>query len=143
MGKRTWIDSGIWSDTDDLSDMDKLLYLYLLTNEQRNLAGYYRLNMGYMSLDLGVIETRLAKMLKREQKYWIYDPDTQQILIPKFTKYNVIKSKQQYVRLNAELNALKPCKLHKMFIKAFVEVNGIGADELIDEKFRRIAETIT
>ena len=134
--KRTWIDGQIWSDTDDLVDTEKLLYLYLLTNEQRNIAGYYKLNLGYMSLDLGIVESRLVKMLKREQKYWVYDPDTQQVLIPKFTKYNIIKSKQQYAKLNSELNQLHPCRLHKLFLEAFVEVNGIGADELIDAKFK-------
>lgn len=137
--KRTWIDGAIWSDTDDLIDTEKLLYLYLLTNEQRNIAGYYKLNLGYMSLDLGIIESRLMKMLKREQKYWVFDPDTQQVLIPKFTKYNIIKSQQQYAKLNSELNQLKPCYLHKLFLDAFVEVNGIGADELIDERFKQKA----
>lgn len=143
MGKRTWIDSDLWSDTDDLTDIEKLLYLYLLTCEQRNIAGYYKVNLGYMSLDFGVTEARLEKMLQREQKYWVYDPETRQILIPKFTRYNMVKSKQQFAKMNAELDKLKPCKLHKMFIEAFVEVNGIGADELIDDKFKVRAGLIT
>ena len=60
-------------------------------------------------------------------------------MIPKFTKYNIVKSKQQYARLNAELNMLKPCKLHKMFLEAFEEVNGIGSTEMIDERFKQKA----
>ena len=143
MGKRTWIDSDIWSDTDDLSELEKLLYLYLLTCEQRNIAGYYKVNLGYMSLDFGVTEIRLEKMLQRDQKYWVYDPETKQVLIPKFTRYNVIKSKQQYAKLNAELNKLKPCKLHRIFLESFVEVNGMGADDLIDDKFKVKAHSIT
>lgn len=140
MGKRTWIDSDIWTDTEDLSNDEKILYLYLLTNEQRNIAGYYKCNLGHMALDFGVTETRLEKMLCREQKYWKYDPETRQVLIPKFTKYNIIKSKQQYTKLNAEISKLKPCGLHKEFIEAFVKENGIGADEMIDDKFKRDAD---
>jgi hypothetical protein len=142
MGKRTWIDSDIWCDTEDLDNESRLLYLYLLTNEQRNIAGYYKVNLRHMAIDFGSTESRLERMLEREQKYWIYDPETRQVLIPKFTRYNIVKSKQQYTKMNAELNMLKPCRLHKLFIEAFVEVNGIGADELIDYKFKAKAQEL-
>ena len=136
MGKRTWIDSDIWSDTDGLNNQEQVVYLWLLTNSQRNIAGYYHINLRYMALDLHASEARLEKILCKEQKYWVYDKDTKQVLIPKFTRYNIVKSRQQITALNAELNKLKPCKLHSLFIKAFEEVNGIGAGELIDPKFR-------
>ena len=136
MGKRTWIDSDIWCDTEDLSDDEKIIYLYLLTNDQRNIAGYYKLNIRHMAFDLGITEARLMKTLVREQKYWIYDKETSQVLIPKFTKYNIVKSKQQIAAMNAELSKLKPCPLHRIFLESFVEVNGTGAETLIDEKIK-------
>ena len=135
MGKRTWIDSDIWTDTDGLNNEEKLLYLRLLTNEQRNIAGYYKINLRYMALDMGITEAKLEKQLLKQQKYWIYDKDTKQVLIPKFTKYNIVKSRQQFMKLNAELNQLKPCFLHKMFLEAFEEVNGLGSLDLIDPRF--------
>ena len=136
MGKRTWIDSDIWNDTDGLNNQEQVVYLWLLTNSQRNIAGYYKVNLRYMALDLHASEARLEKMLCKEQKYWVFDKDTCQVLIPKFTRYNIVKSRQQITALNAELNKLKPCPLHKAFLKAFEDVNGIGATELIDEKFK-------
>lgn len=136
MGKRTWIDSDIWNDTDGLNNQEQVVYLWLLTNSQRNIAGYYKLNLRYMALDLHASETRLEKVLAKEQKYWMFDRETHQVLIPKFTRYNIVKSKQQITALNAELNKLKPCPLHKAFLKAFEDVNGIGATELIDAKFK-------
>ena len=139
MGKRTWIDSQIWGDTDDLDDKGKLFYLYLLTNDQRNIAGYYRISLKYIWVDLGWSKTQIEEMLNKEQKYWVYDPETSQVLIPKFTRYNIVKSKQQISKLNAELATLKPCGLHKRFIEAFEEVNGLGAANLLEEKFRRWA----
>lgn len=136
MGKRTWIDSDIWNDTDGLNNQEQVVYLWLLTNSQRNIAGYYKINLRYMALDLHASETRLEKVLCKEQKYWMFDRETHQVLIPKFTRYNIVKSKQQITALNAELNKLKPCPLHKAFLKAFEDVNGIGASELIDAKFK-------
>lgn len=136
MGKRTWIDSDIWNDTDGLNNQEQVVYLWLLTNSQRNIAGYYKINLRYMALDLHASEARLEKVLNKEQKYWMFDRETHQVLIPKFTRYNIVKSKQQITALNAELNKLKPCPLHKAFLIAFEDVNGIGATELIDAKFK-------
>ena len=136
MGKRTWIDSDIWTDTEGLNNAEQVLYFWLLTNSQRNIAGYYKINLAYASLDLHISESRLEKMLCKEQKYWIYDRETKQVLIPKFTRYNIVKSKQQLVKLNAELNQLKPCRLHGLFLEAFENVNGVGATQMIDRKFK-------
>lgn len=141
MGKRTWIDSDIWSDTDGLNNQEQVVFLWLLTNAQRNIAGYYRINFRYMALDLHASEARLEKVLCKEQKYWSYDRETKQVLIPKFTRYNIVKSKQQITALNAELNKLHPCRLHKEFLEAFEEVNGVGASELIDPVFRARAKS--
>ena len=142
MGKRTWIDSDIWSDTDDLTMTEKVFYIYLLTNNQRNIAGYYKINPKYVALDMGIDKRKVETILSRHQKYWVYDKDTNQVLIPKFTRYNSVKSKQQMTALNAELAKLHPCHLHKLFLEAFEEVNGAGASELIDEKFKRVAISI-
>lgn len=140
MGKRTWIDSDIWTDTDGLNNDELLLYLRLLTNADRNIAGYYRVNTKHLAFDMGITVAKLEKMLGKQQKYWRYDFETKQVLIPKFTRYNIVKSKQQFTALNAELNKLKPCPLHKDFLEAFEEVNGIGATELIDNVFKERAK---
>ena len=140
MGKRTWIDSDIRNDTEGLNNAEQVLYFWLLTNSQRNIAGYYKINLAYMSIDLHASESRLEKMLCKEQKYWVYDRETKQVLIPKFTRYNIVKSRQQYASLNAELNKLKPCRLHPLFLEGFEEVNGLGSSNMIDPKFKRICD---
>lgn len=142
MGKRTWIDSDIWSDTDDLNSEEKLFYLYLLTNDQRNIAGYYRINLKYICVDIGWSKNQIERMLSKKQKYWIYDKETSQVVIPKFTRYNIVKSKQQFSALNAELNKLKPCALHGVFLEGFADVNGLGSLDMIDEKFKDKAKDI-
>ena len=141
MGKRTWIDSDIWSDVDDLNNREKMFFIYLLTNEQRNIAGYYKINLKYVASDLGLSLEEVTNLVCKESKYWDYDPETKQVLIPKFTRYSLIKSRQQCSALNAELEKLKPCRLHKKFLEAFIEVNGLGAETMIDGKFRTLCET--
>ena len=134
--KRTWIDSDLWADTDGLTNTELMFFVYLMTNDQRNIAGYYKVNIRHMAVDLKMSQGRVEKLLCKEQKYWLYDRDTQQVLIPKFTRYNTVKSRSQVTAMNAELNKLRICPLHKRFIEAFEDCNGTGASELIDPKFR-------
>ena len=65
MGKRTWIDSDIWNDTDGLTNAEQVLYFWLLTNSQRNIAGYYKINLAYASANITVVrkgKVRRAKL---------------------------------------------------------------------------------
>lgn len=137
MGRRTWIDSDIWVDTEDLSLKERLFYLYLLTNNQRNIAGYYKISIEHAALDMQMSVDEILELLRKKQKYWQYDDKTRQVLIPKFTRYNTVRSSTQIRGMNAELRQLRLSFLHKEFIKAFDECNGIGASEIIDEKFKR------
>ena len=138
MGRRTWIDSGIWYDTRKLTSTERDLYLHLLINDRGNSAGYYKLNLAHLSVDMGMAETEVVEMLKTKNKFWMFDESTEQVLIPKYTKYNKVAGNTQLKRLNADLAQLTPCRLHKEFLKAWDECNGIGASTLIDDKFHRV-----
>ena len=111
------------------------LYLRLLVNENGNSAGYYKLNLMHLASDMMMTEDELIEHLKTEQKYWMYDEETEQVLIPKYTKYNMVKGRPQETKLNADLNALTPCRLHKEFIRAWEQCQGTGASSLLDPKF--------
>ena len=137
MGRRTWIDSGIWYDTRKLTSKERDLYLHLLVNDNGNSAGYYKLNMVHLCVDMGMSEDELLGMLRVKNKFWLFDEGTEQVLIPKYTKYNKIAGSSSIRKLNVDLDQLTPCRLHKEFLKAWENCNGIGSVELIDEKFRR------
>lgn len=139
MGRRTWIDSDIWWDTRKLSSEELDLYLHLLINEGGNIAGYYKLNLRHLAADMRSTEEHVAELLKSDNKYWKYDEETEQVLLPKYTKYNVVRGAPQIKKLNAELATLSPCKLHKEFVKAWADCNGLGAEELLQEQFKRWA----
>ena len=136
MGRRTWIDSGIWYETRKLSDKELKLYLCLLANDSGNIAGYYKVNIQHLASDARLDEEEVERLLKKDNKFWIFDEDTEQVLLPKYTKYNIVKGAPQIKKLNAELSKLTPCKLHKVFMDNWTEINGAGSEELIDYKFR-------
>lgn len=135
MGRLTWVDSGIWYDIRKMDVQMQNLYLRLLINDDGNIAGYYKLKSELLAFSMDLEEEQLLEMLDRPTKYWKYDAGTEQILIPKYTKYNVVNGPKQLAKLNAELKKLTPCWLHGEFIKAWGECNGIGAEELLDPKF--------
>ena len=141
MGRGAWIDSGIWFETRKLSQQERELYLRLIINDNGNMAGYYKLNTIHLAADMGITFDELMDLLRKPSKYWMFDENTDQVLIPRYTKYNVVRGRQQETRLNAELAKLTPCRLHKEFLKAWVECNGIGSESIIDEKFKRLINT--
>lgn len=137
MGRRTWIDSDIWRDTRKLTKEELDLYLRLLVNEGGNIAGYYRLNIQHLASDMKLTEDEVTALLSHKNKYWLYDPDTEQVLLPRYTKYNMVRGAPQIKKLNAELAALTPCHLHKEFLRAWSECNGLGSENLLQEQFKR------
>lgn len=139
MGRLTWVDSGIWYDIRKMPIEMQNLYLRLLINDDGNIAGYYHLKTEYLAFSMDVEEEQLLEMLDRPTKYWKFDAGTEQVLIPKYTKYNTVNGAKQIAKLNAELKKLTPCWLHAEFLKAWEECNGIGATELIDPKFINVA----
>ncbi len=142
MGRRTWLDSDIWYDTRSLTKSELDLYLHLLINEGGNIAGYYKLNLRYLSADIQIGIDEIIPMLNKPTKYWVFDEQTEQVLIPRYTKYNIVKGSPQIKKLNAEISKLTPCRLDRLFMKAWVECNGIGAESLLDPKFRARCDRI-
>lgn len=141
MGRGSWIDSGIWFETRRLCPQERELYLRLIINDNGNSAGYYKLNTVHLAADMGISLQDLILLLKKPNKFWRFDEDTDQVLLPRYTKYNVVRGRNQEVRLNADLARLTPCRLHREFVKAWVECNGVGAESVLDEKFRSLIDT--
>ena len=135
MGRKTWIDSDIWRDMRKDPIEVQMFYLRLLCSENGNIAGYFKIDVGHLAYDMRTDEDEVIALLTKKTKYWKYDKETEQVLIPRYTKHNAVKSPPQINKLNAELSKLTPCKLHGEFIKAFAECNGIGAETLLDPKF--------
>lgn len=81
-------------DTVDLSDNEKLLFLYLLTGPHSNGLGCYRLPFGYVSSDTGKgIETVSKGFLELGIKGFAYHCKTTEfVVIPKYLKWNPVSN---------------------------------------------------
>lgn len=69
MGEKT-ISDGFWRKDyiEDLNTDEKILFLYLLTNEYSNIIGIYELSTIFMELDTGIEKKEIYKILKRFQE---------------------------------------------------------------------------
>lgn len=72
-----YINTSFWKDSYivDLETDEKLLFLYLLTNHQTNIAGIYELSIREMAFDTDIdkkrIETIIAKFVKDDKLVYI------------------------------------------------------------------------
>ena len=61
------VNTRLWSDPfiQDLKAEEKLLFLYLLTNEHTNIAGFYEISLNTISFETGIKTDRLSKAIDR------------------------------------------------------------------------------
>jgi len=67
MARQRYINTKLWSDNwiSDLDPVEKLLFLYILTNERTNIAGIYELPLKIMAVETGIEKDMIEKILKR------------------------------------------------------------------------------
>lgn len=67
MAKQRMIQTKFWSDpfVQDMSAEGKLLFLYLLTNEHTNIAGFYEVSLRTIEFESGLSKTHLTQALDR------------------------------------------------------------------------------
>lgn len=67
MSKLRSVSTGFWSDPliEDLTPNEKLLFLYLITNEKTNMLGIYESSIKKISFETGIIQNDIETILKR------------------------------------------------------------------------------
>lgn len=112
MSRYTNISTDIWKDPDfRVMPYDaKLLYIYLLTSSDSNIAGMYRLPEEDIERNVG--KSALTEF-RNGQKFWKYDKRTETILIPNYLKYNTVRSAPQFKALN---NAIRSLSWSDLFV---------------------------
>src|SRR5215475_8216308 len=68
MSKKRMINTRFWSDSfvvDKLNALDRLLFLYLLTNDKANIIGIYEIPLRTAAFETGIEKDNLEKMLER------------------------------------------------------------------------------
>jgi hypothetical protein len=66
MSKLRSLSTSFWTDTwiETLKPPEKLLYIYLITNDKTNMLGVYEISIRKISFDTGITEETIAKALK-------------------------------------------------------------------------------
>jgi len=135
MGKYNTVRSEMWSDKEfyKLSHEDKLFFNYILSCPVGNMAGYFKLPIQQIKIDLcrydketdeynkddmDGFRKKILPSLKCESKLWKYDYETEQILIPSYLKYNKVGGEKQMTAINKSILTLTFCDLHIDFLYA-------------------------
>lgn len=84
-----------WNDdskvVDDFTPEDKYFFLYLMTNPHTSLTGCYEISFKTMARETGYNEEtvrRLTDRMERVHKVICYDPETKEVLVVNWHKYN-------------------------------------------------------
>jgi hypothetical protein len=116
--KQRYISTSIWSDDwfDSLSEREKLVYFYLLTNEHTNAAGVYSCTLKNVRLEIGLdraeIERIMAKFEAAGKAFYYHD----YIIIPKWLKHQKISERSKMF-----LGAIAVFKALPADIRLFIE----------------------
>lgn len=101
-------------------DQDKLLALYLLTCQHRNLEGLYRLPWAYIEADLGwdkgYVQDSMARVMVAE--FAAYDAQAEVVWLPNALKYHQPTSQPQIQGALNALQAVPDTKLYPAFLEA-------------------------
>jgi len=65
MEKNRYVNTKFWSDTyiSNLDPLEKLLFLYFITNQYTNICGFYEIPLRQIALDTGIDKENLEKVL--------------------------------------------------------------------------------
>lgn len=102
-----------WTDPkvdDDFSPEDKYFYLYLLTNPHTNLCGCYEISMKQMTRETGYNEDTIRALINRManvHKVIEYDPETKEIYIIHWGRYNWANSEKTLKGVFKSISAIK------------------------------------
>lgn len=142
MARYSKIYNSMWSDPDfeNLSNEGKLLYVYLLTCPIGSSAGYFRLPVKQVAIDLDLTKAEALKLLTEDNSLWEYDESTNQVFIRNYLKYNKLGGAKQMANLNLQIKGLADSPLHLDFIKAARQFVGEEIIEYLDQHFLSYAK---
>ena len=117
------ISNSFWTDSkvdDTFTPEDKYFYLYLLTNPHTNICGCYEISNKQMSRETGYNEDTIKRLIERFEKVHDvirYNPDTKEMLILNWHKYNWTKSEKLKTAVEKVVGHIK-CQEYAEYIHA-------------------------
>jgi len=134
MAQNRYVDTNFWKDTYviDLDPIEKLMFLYLLTNPRTNIAGIYEISLREIAFDTGIDRDMVQKILdrfKRDKKIYyhrgwlaLYNWIKHQALNPKVAEgvLRIVDNLPEWLQHDlldseqAELPLLQPEPMHSL-----------------------------
>jgi hypothetical protein len=117
MAKQRVVNTRFWNDPwvmEELNPLDRLLFLYFLTNDQTNLSGIYEISSRVICFETGIEKETLTKsmMPRLEPKVFYVDG---WIIIPNFAKHQNTENPKIMAGIQREL-ALVPDRIYEKAI---------------------------
>lgn len=112
-----------WQDSkvvDDFEPEDRYFYLYLLTNPHTNILGCYEISFKQMMDETGLSRDKVKELIKKmqeEHKVIIYDYETKEVLIKKWSKYNWTKSDKLLIAVESVIPYVKSNSLKEKMLE--------------------------
>lgn len=128
------ISMSFWTDSkvvDDFTPEDRYFYLYLFTNPHTNLCGCYEISTKQVALETGYSRDVVDKLIKRFEAYHNvirYSPETKEILLLNWYKYNWTKSEKFRKPLLSEISNVKNKEFREYLAKVVNGTEGYGTD---------------
>lgn len=94
------INTSFWGDPkvkDEFTPEDKYFYIYLLTNPHTNICGCYEISYKDLEIETGYSRESITRLIDRMcnvHKVIKFDPDTKEILVLKWGRYNWSRSEK-------------------------------------------------
>ena len=113
--KSRYVCTGFWTDSyiESLDPIEKLLFLYLLTNPQTNIAGIYEISIRKMAFETGIDKDMIQKVLERFQEAGKIFHIEGFVILPNFGKYQNAGSSQVQAGVKRILKNEVPDKVHR------------------------------
>lgn len=142
----TKVDALMWSDVEfkSLSDDGKLLFIYILTCNHRNIIGLYHLPIPYGSYDMSWKEERFSKGLHELLSKGLinYNFNNNIVLIPNYLKYNPLENQNQVKGAMKALDTIPANGLDKGLVETLKGLDKPFTKPLIELLEKRLAKHV-
>lgn len=115
MAKERMINTRVWNDTwvSKLDPIEKLLFVYFLTNSYTNISGIYELPLKMAAVETGIDPSMFEKMLPHLEPKIIYKHGW--VILPNFPKYQNTENPKIMTGIQRELASV-PKDIHTLSI---------------------------
>jgi len=123
------IHTRIWDDPwfQDLLPEEKLLFIYLFSNERAALCGLYELSLKTMAFETGLRTDAITLALHRFSLAGKAFYEAPYVWVPNLRKYNETASEKVQIRIAKELAAIPDCALKRRYVAGDTTPLGVGA----------------